>query len=1282
MTRAATVFASLVFAACTADDPGSAVTKPAPGTLHATAVGSANATGVQYSVVCDDGTTSSTYVPIEAEGLPPAASAAQAGKPFADLFQTLQPGHCKVTVTAMKKEGEPLPDCAPVSQDVTIEPEKTVELLLVIQCTPPPKGGLDVITVIVDGPHLVSLVYSPSKFVVRCEEQTITLSASGGDKPLTTTFELVSAPLDALYTMTPNGSTLVFRGETMGTYQVKATITDGVTTSSLTFPIHVSAGPVEHCTDTCCKLGDRHTRIGKDACTAQKGLSVPDAECAAEVCCTTIDGKALVPAANCPAGGLLALDACFAPEPKTCCRTGKFGELSVVQNDAVCASFKGKVIPYEVCQTPTCCAKDALFGGEYGYVPAVSCPLFHAADPLYCDPKELCCELPTGFVLELSNLCFAAGGFAAEASLCQPTPICCAVDGKHLTLEPNTCKVGGGTPADPPDCLPKDVCCALKGAHVAMKDDACVAGGGKVVPLDQCVPKEICCHTGGKYVFSADDVCVTTGGVIVADAECLPKDVCCDVAAFYYTLKDNLCAEKGGLPVDGALCTPKSCCVLATGDSAVMPEGQCTKQGGQILAVEQCTAVCCLNPAAGFSLQPTFRCPAPPFTVTPQALCTLDEVCCTVGGVLNTTSNQECYLSGGAEVDPTQCQLKPVCCFTAGLHATQTNLSCQQGGGQVVPDADCVPKDVCCKVGNGFPITISNLKCEQAKGTPVAAEGCVVKDVCCALAGSFTVKKNKDCVAAGGTFADAAACVPKDVCCSTGGKVFTQKDDQCLAGLGMIVDPVQCEPKVCCAAADGTSAVLPQTTCAKQQGAAKDKALCTTICCTFPKGVADKRLGWQCVEAGGVVADMTQCAVLTKQFNANHKLKPGGVCDPAPYLVIPSSGANKLAVFRLDNLQPLPTTPFATCASPSRVMMDQNTDVYATCRGEGSVVKHTRDGVVLWKRAFAGCNATKGIAMNGAGRLFAGCETGSNGTLGRIWELDAATGDVLKFVDASSNSQFLTVYGLAVDKDGLYATGSSTGHVAKITLGGAADMTVAWRKPYSNPYGIATDRKGSVWITGNQLRRLRTSDGVQDFSLPLTQTESTFLLGVQVGLDGNVYAANSATVFKHVPATQTATKLFTDGSIGGDVHGLTLDAANNLYAISNTASLVTKLTPALQQTPFGSAVLQNPYAYSGDQTGVLNICGLAATDSWTSAEIDGGSATTTWQSITWTFTTPPGSSITVYYSLDGGVTWLVAANGATMQGVVGQKLRLKALLKSTIAGNEPTLNNVSVKYKP
>jgi hypothetical protein len=448
----------------------------------------------------------------------------------------------------------------------------------------------------------------------------------------------------------------------------------------------------------------------------------------------------------------------------------------------------------------------------------------------------------------------------------------------------------------------------------------------------------------------------------------------------------------------------------------------------------------------------------------------------------------------------------------------------------------------------------------------------------------------------------------------------------------------------------------------------------------------------------------------THTFETGFVLDPSTECDVEPLLVVPSSAANQLAVYDLTTLLPLPTSPFDTCVNPSRILMDANTDVIATCRGNtgdgGHVWKHTKDGAVLWAMQLPGnltdadpnndlCTSARGVVISPSGRLFAGCSNPSG-----IHELDPATGQVLRSINASQTSVY-GVYGLAADEKGVYSCNDfGKVYALKLNDGQPDDFTLAWQTSASC-YGIATDGANRVWVaSSNALLSLNNADGTVNTLSTLSHAGN----GVAASLDGHIFvgmpAANKVARLEVATGTMVDLNLDLSAPIP-DVHprGVTVDADNNVYAINRfsahtpTPGSLTKIAPDGTATSFGQTaggvqILNSPYGYSGDMTGMTSACLTSTQDTWFSELLDTGSPATTFLTASWSATAPAGTGITLWYRVDAGA-WQYLANitaanaGSSMSfpaGTTGQTLEFKALATTGDPMILPSLDNLSVTY--
>ena len=595
--------------------------------------------------------------------------------------------------------------------------------------------------------------------------------------------------------------------------------------------------------------------------------------------------------------------------------------------------------------------------------------------------------------------------------------------------------------------------------------------------------------------------------------------------------------------------------------------------------------------------------------------------------------------------------------------------------------------------------------------------------LCCETAAGFEMLIEEECMEVGGTIAPEEMC-DAYVCCqvtiNAEPEPFTTYETV-LSGdcdPDLVVEPALCEEPVgCCRLPDGSYADLGEDECKERGGAVADERLCAEACCEVRNAdgtvsYVDATLGEcrvlggaptgadlcgetccrmreggftvlpiaECDGVIGVPAPADECREATIRLEGV-TLDPDAECPPSPYMVIASSAAHELAVYDLDTLAPLPSSPFATCGDPSRILMLPNTDVVASCRADGRINRHTRDGVLLWSTALPGCTGgARGVTFSPEGRLFAGCSSP-----GMVHELDLATGAVITSLDPGQ-----TIYGISSDWDGLYICANWDSQVRKINLdaGDPSDLTLDWQ--VNQPcYGISGDGIGGVWISqGSNLSRLDTNTG----AVLTTQAMGNTGYGTIVGPDGvvSVGLTTANSVYRYDPVAATGT---THAAPAGNTwsHGVTVDSAGNTYAICRASHSVVKFEGALPPVPFGGGILNQPYNYGGDQAGINFSCVNSTTSTEVLPAVDAGSATATWLNATWSATLPADTSIIIEYRIDGGA-WTQIANlaltpGLTTAPIVAPNTGQVFEFQTTLAMNPsavtpPSIDWLTITYTP
>ena len=243
----------------------------------------------------------------------------------------------------------------------------------------------------------------------------------------------------------------------------------------------------------------------------------------------------------------------------------------------------------------------------------------------------------------------------------------------------------------------------------------------------------------------------------------------------------------------------------------------------------------------------------------------------------------------------------------------------------------------------------------------------------------------------------------------------------------------------------------------------------------------------------------------------------------------------------------------------------------------------------------SGLSNPTAVALDGAGNLYI-CDTGHS----RVVMVPNEQG-TLNIADLSTVSTGVlgSPRRLAMDGSGdLYIADAANGNVIETPAGGGTPITIA--SGLTNPYGVAVDAAGNVYVAGNNL--------VAEYQPPFTGTPIAVGSGfnnpssVAVDASGAVYVADTgnAQIVRVAPGGASQASLIT-GLIAPQ--GVALDSADNVYITDSGNVYKVNRTQAsalvFASTYVGSTSAPQTLTVSNAGNQTLTVSNLALTASFT-----------------------------------------------------------------------------------
>lgn len=282
-----------------------------------------------------------------------------------------------------------------------------------------------------------------------------------------------------------------------------------------------------------------------------------------------------------------------------------------------------------------------------------------------------------------------------------------------------------------------------------------------------------------------------------------------------------------------------------------------------------------------------------------------------------------------------------------------------------------------------------------------------------------------------------------------------------------------------------------------------------------------------------------------------------------------------------------------------------------TANNNNTVDKITLTGVrtPAWATITSSGNVTRCLTVDPFGNVYTINYSSAYSTISKITSAGAVT------------SIFYTTlyydqpYGIASDYLGnIYIANFGNYTITKISASGT--VTNPWATLSYAPYNIAVDSFGTVYTTKNNyygvISKITSSGIVID---PFATITSGYPSSIAIDASGNIYTGNSITgnIYKTTPSGTVSTF----AAIGGpqNVFALTIDSYGNVYSANSGNNTISKITPAGTVTnPWATLTQSSPQGIVSDANSNIYTVNVGALTM--SKVTSGGTVTNVFSSIT------------------------------------------------------------------
>ncbi len=364
---------------------------------------------------------------------------------------------------------------------------------------------------------------------------------------------------------------------------------------------------------------------------------------------------------------------------------------------------------------------------------------------------------------------------------------------------------------------------------------------------------------------------------------------------------------------------------------------------------------------------------------------------------------------------------------------------------------------------------------------------------------------------------------------------------------------------------------------------------------------------------------------------------------------IANSEAN--TVSKIDTDTGLELARYRVCASPSRTAIDAYGNCWVGCRGGGQITKiaaalldcvdKNGDGVIqtsvdldnngtisgdeilpegtdeciLFTVQPDGGNNARALGIDKDNHAWVGMWDSS-----RLWQLDEDTGASLQSIDIPTNP-----YGLAIDQDGIIWI-SGRGNNTLVRVDPETNETESYTPDIGcfSPYGIAIDEQGRVWTANHGCWHVVYRFDPVTATWAAAETNSS-PRGVAADGNGFIYVANdgdSKVAKVHAETMQTVS--YADLGGGRNPVGVAVDFSGKVWAVNQGWATATRINPISMGVEFEVSTGAGPYTYS-DMTGYAQRTVVAPQGYYKTIFESPNARTSNWDRLELDAYFPPGS---------------------------------------------------------